>query len=67
MTYVRHEVHLEKAVARQKEEKCQLIKLSVVKEECRGMESSLDNGRHEKESLNIPSLADACRKVTMTY
>lgn len=66
-TYVRYEVHLAKALTGQMEEKCQVIKLSAAKETCRGTESSLDNARHEKESLNIPSLADACRKVTMTY
>lgn len=65
--YIRCEVHLAKALAGQMEEKCQLIKLNAAKEKCRGIESSFDNARYEKESLNIPSFADTCRKVTTTY
>lgn len=64
----RHEAQLTKALAAQMEEKCHLIdKNSAAREECAGIQSSLDDGRRETASLNVPSLADTYRKVTTTY
>lgn len=66
--YGRREEQLAKALAALIEQKCQLIdKLSAAKEECAGMESSLDEARHVKESLKTLSLSDTCTKVTTTY
>lgn len=49
------------------EEKCQITdKLCEAKEEYTGNESSLENGRLEKESFKIPRLTDSSRKVKKT-
>lgn len=66
--YGRREEELAKALAAQIEEKCQLIdKVSAAKEECAGMESSLDDARRVKESLKTLCLSDTCTKVTTSY
>lgn len=65
--YGRREKQLAEAVAAGIEEKCQLIdKLFDAKEEHVGIESSLENARREKDSLDIPRLADSYRKANGT-
>lgn len=66
--YVRREALLAKALAAQIGEKCRLVDtLRAAAEKCAGIQSSLAGARQERESLNIPSLADACREATTTY
>lgn len=58
-------MQLTKALAAQLEEKCHLIdKYSARREQCAGIESSLDDAMPERESLNIPN---TYRRVTVTY
>ena len=65
--YGRREKRLAEALAAVIEEKCQLIdKLSDAKEEHVGVESSLENARREKDSFNVPRLADTYRKAKRT-
>ena len=65
--YGRREKRLAEAVAAGIEEKCQLIdKLFDAQEEHAGIESSLENARREKDSFNVPRLAESYRKAKRT-